>query len=395
MKIKSLSARPILDSRGAWTVEAHITLADGTKAKASVPQGKSTGSSEARALPAPVAVRKVNDVIAAKIKNKEFRTQELFDEFLIKLDGTPDKRRLGANAILATSIAFARATAKARRVPFWQHLRELYGMPVPKHPDITHPRLFMNLINGGVHGGSNLDIQEYVIIPKTRTFKEAAEMGAEMRHELGALIERTKGKQATNLGDEGGFAPNFKNNIEPVHFLKMTAKKLGYQKKIDFGMDAAATEIKNLTQKQLIALYEKLVNEYCIIYLEDPFAENDFLSFAGITMKFGKQVWVTGDDLTTTNVRRMERAHAEGSVNGVIIKPNQIGSVAEALDAVRAARKYGWAVVASHRSGETNDDFIADFAYGVGADGLKLGAPARGERVAKYNRLLEIEANEA
>ncbi len=394
MRIKELWARPILDSRGEWTVETHIAFADGTKAKASVPQGKSAGSFEVRALPAAVAVRRVHHAIGPKIKNKEFRNQELFDEFLVKLDGTPDKRRLGANAVLATSVAFARATAKSRRIPFWRHLRELYGLPVSKNRDVTRPRLFMNLVNGGVHGGSNLDIQEYVIIPKTRTFREAAEMGAEIRRELGALIGRTKGKQAMNLGDEGGFAPNFKNNVEPIHFLKMVMKKLGYEKKIDYGMDAAANEIQRLNQKQLIALYEKLIRAYRLIYLEDPFKENAFLSFAWLTMRFGKRVWITGDDLTTTNVRRMERAHAEGSVNAVIIKPNQIGSVEETLDAVRAARKYSWAVIASHRSGETNDDFIADFAYGVGADGLKLGAPARGERVAKYNRLLEIEEQE-
>jgi len=391
MKIKLLEALPILDSRGAWTVEAHISFSDGTRAKASVPQGKSTGSSEARTLPAEAAVRKINGVIAKKAKNREFKNQEMFDEFLLNLDGTANKQRIGANAILATSIAFARATAKSHGVPLWKHIRAIYGLAVPSGRDATRPRLFMNLINGGVHGGSNLDIQEYVIIPKTRTFAEAARIGAEIRSELGTLLARTKGKPATNLGDEGGYAPNFKNNIEPIHMLKMVVKKLGYAKKIDFGMDAAATDIKRFTHKELSALYEKLIREYNIIYLEDPFGEEDFLSFAAFNMRFGKKVWITGDDLTTTNVRRMERAHAEGSVNAVIIKPNQIGSVTEALDAVRAARKYGWKVIASHRSGETNDDFIADFAYGVGADGFKLGAPARGERIAKYNRLLEIE----
>jgi enolase len=175
--------------------------------------------------------------------------------------------------------------------------------------------------------------------------------------------------------------------------LKAVVKKLKLEKKVDFGMDAAASEISKLSEKELVSLYEKLVREYGIIYLEDPFAEERFAEFSKLNARFGKKVWITGDDLTTTNVRRMERAHAEGSVNGVIIKPNQIGTVTESLDAVRAARKYGWAVVCSHRSGETNDDFISDFAVGVGADGLKLGAPARGERVAKYNRLLEIEQN--
>jgi enolase len=252
----------------------------------------------------------------------------------------------------------------------------------------------MNLINGGLHGGGNLDVQEYVVIPKTRTFKEAAQMGMEIYHALADLIVRTKGKAAANLGDEGGFAPDFKDNAEPIRMLAAVVKKLHYQKKIDFGMDAAATDIKKLNEDQLRALYGKLIREYHILYLEDPFSEERFEEFAGLTANFGKDVWIAGDDLTTTNVRRMERAHAEGSVNAVIIKPNQIGTITEALDAVRAARKYGWKVIASHRSGETDDDFIADFAYGVGADGLKLGAPARGERVAKYNRLLQIEEEE-
>ncbi|MDO8516167.1 MAG: enolase C-terminal domain-like protein [bacterium] len=394
MRVKSLTARPILDSRGSWTIEVRLGLGAGATVTASVPQGKSTGSHEVVALPAKIAVRNINTIIAPKLKRAEFRSQDALDAFLNKLDGTPTKKKLGGNSTLAISIAFARASAAAKGVPLWGHIRSLYGVPVPSSRDVTHPRLFMNLINGGVHGGSNLDIQEYVIIPKTRTFAEAVRVGVEVRNALGEAIAWAKGKQATNLGDEGGYAPNFKNNIEPIHILKGILKKLHYEKLVDFGMDAAATDIKGFTDSDLVQLYEKLIREYNIIYLEDPFAEERFEEFAKLTERFGDKVWITGDDLTTTNVRRMERAHAEGSVNGVIIKPNQIGTVTEALDAVRLARKYGWKVIASHRSGETNDDFIADFAYGVGADGLKLGAPARGERIAKYNRLLAIEAGE-
>lgn len=397
MKIESLTARSILDSRAEWTVEATIELANGARATASVPEGKSTGAAEARALPAVVAVRNINTRIAAAVRGggraarAEFKSQQAFDDFLIKLDGTADKRRLGANAILACSIAFARASAMARDVPLWQYIREAYGMPVASSRSVTHPRLFMNLINGGLHGGSNLDIQEYVIIPRTRTFAESVEIGVQIYNELKMTIERRLGKQATNLGDEGGFAPNFRDNLEPLTMLRAVTKKLKLSKVVDFGMDAAATDIAKERFGAMPALYAKLVHADDFIYLEDPFPENDFGAFAKFTAKYDAGKWITGDDLTTTNVRRMERAHAEGSVNAVIIKPNQIGSVSEALDAVCAARRYGWGVVASHRSGETNDDFIADFAYGVGADGLKLGAPARGERTAKYNRLLLVE----
>lgn len=395
MKVKSLEARPILDSRGKWTVEVELVLRNGVRASASAPQGKSTGSSEAHALPAAQAVRNINGAIALKLRGKDFRSQAALDLFLINLDGTAAKSKLGANSILAVSIAFARACAETRRIPLWKYLRETYGLPVKPHKDVTHPRLFMNLVNGGLHGGSNLNIQEYVVIPKTRTWKEAVEMGTEIYRELGDVIARTKGKTATNIGDEGGYSPNFKDDIEPIHILASILKRLRYQNKVNFGIDAAATDIKKLNDNELKSLYGKLIRNYGLLYLEDPFGEDKFEEFAELTGKFGGGVWIAGDDLTTTNVQRMERAHAERSVNAVIIKPNQIGSVSEALDAVRAARKYGWKVIASHRSGETNDDFIADFAYGVGADGLKLGAPARGERVAKYNRLLEIEREES
>ncbi|HUZ93268.1 MAG TPA: phosphopyruvate hydratase [Candidatus Paceibacterota bacterium] len=388
MKIRSLIARPILDSRGQWTVEAALTLADGVRATASVPQGKSTGSSEARALPAEKAVRSVNNLIASKTRRTAFKNQYAFDLFLHDLDGTPMKSKLGANAMLASSIAFLKAWALTKKLPLWQHVRNVYGLPVRRS---AHPRLFINMVNGGLHAGNNLDFQEYLVIPNCRTIKESVDAGVAVYRELGLMLRRVKGKSAANLGDEGGYAPNFKDNAEPFHLLRAAAKKLKLSKKIDFGMDAAATDVKKMKDRELETVYEKILKRYGLIYLEDPFGEEDFLSFAAFTMHFGKKMWIAGDDLTTTNVRRMERAHAETSVNAVIIKPNQIGTVTESLDAVRAARKYGWAVVCSHRSGETNDDFIADFAYGVGAEGLKLGAPARGERIAKYNRLLEIE----
>jgi enolase len=395
MKISSLSAHPILDSRGQWTVEVALTLQNGARATASVPQGKSTGATEARALPAAVAVKNINTTIATRIIHKDFLDQAAVDEFLVRLDGTVIKSRLGANAMLAISIAFLRATAKTKKMPLWKHVRDEYGIWVDPTATTLHPRLFMNVVNGGMHAGNNLHFQEYLIIPRARTFRESVDIGAAIYHTLGAALARVKGPGAVNLGDEGGFAPNFKGDLEPFKMIRTVAKRLKLDKKIDLGMDAAATNIKGLSRVQLGNTYKKLIKEYSPLYIEDPFAENDFKSFAAFTaentIKNKAQLWIAGDDFTTTDTDRMELAQAKKSINAVIVKPNQIGTVTETLNAVRLARQYKWAVVVSHRSGETNDDFIADFAYGVAAEGLKLGAPARGERVAKYNRLLEIE----
>lgn len=394
-RIRSLEARPILDSRGKWTIEAAIEFKDGIRAIASVPQGKSTGSHEAVSLPADIAARNVNRVIAPYLKRHAPRSQAALDAVLGGSSAAPARvfrgKKLGANASLAVSIAYARAEAAARRMPFWKHIRAIAGLTVPA---AHRPRLFINVINGGLHAGNDLDFQEYLIIPRARTIKESVAIGTAMYHALGDALRRAKGRSATNLGDEGGYAPSFRDNTEPFRILRRVAKELRLTKKVDFGMDAAASDIKGWRESELAAEYAKLFRDYRLAYLEDPFGEERFEAFARLMARFGKRTLITGDDLTTTNTRRMEMAHAEGSVNAVIIKPNQIGTVSDALAAVRAARKYGWAPVASHRSGETDDDFIADFAYGVGAYGLKLGAPARGERVAKYNRLLEIEAKE-
>jgi enolase len=371
-------------------VDVSLTLQNGIRATASVPQGKSTGATEARALPAAQVVRNITNIIAPRIIHKDFLDQAAVDEFLVRLDGTATKSRLGANAILAISIAFLRATARTKKLPLWKHIRDVYGIWVDPTMTALHPRLFMNVVNGGLHAGNNLHFQEYLIIPRARTFKDSIDIGTAIYHALGAALVKAKGRGAANLGDEGGFAPNFKGDLEPFQMLRSVAKKLKLDKKIDFGIDAAATDIKGLSRLQLNNTYKKLIKEYKPLYIEDPFNENDFKSFAAFTAA-NKQLWIAGDDLTTTNTDRMEMAQAKKSVNAIIIKPNQIGSVTEALNAVRLAREYRWAVVVSHRSGETNDDFIADLAYGVAADGFKLGAPARGERIAKYNRLLEIE----
>lgn len=395
MKIKSLSARRILDSRGQWTVEVTSETKDGIRVIASAPQGKSTGSSEARALPTEQAVQNVNKRIAPWIKRKDFQDQVSLDAFLCELDGTSSKAKLGTNATLPVSVAFARVMAKQKEIPLWKYIRAQAGNGAMAKGTLAHPRLFINVVNGGLHAGNNLDFQEYLVIPKCRTIAESVDVGVKLYHALGDALERIKGKNAVNLGDEGGFAPNFKNNTEPFQIIKSTAKKVHLENKIDLGMDSAATDIKKMNDKKLEDVYIKLVRDSNLIYIEDPFNEKDFLAFAALNLHFKGKIWIAGDDLTTTNVRNMKKAHAEESVNAIIIKPNQIGTVTEALNAVHLARKYGWAIVASHRSGETDDDFIADFAYGIYADGLKLGAPARGERIAKYNRLLEIESRES
>ncbi len=386
-KIASVHARPILDSRGEWTVEIQLITDNKQLITASVPQGKSTGSHEAHAVSAEQAVKNIQKIVNPRLKGRNPFEQREIDEFLIKLDGTPTKRRLGANAILGVSMAVARAGALEKKLPLWKHLRALSSLTVPKK---AFPRFYINVINGGLHAGNNLDFQEYLIIPKTKTIVESVRVGTTFYHALGDYLSKTMDKTETNVGDEGGYAPNFKNNLEPFAILKKVAKSLGFGKKVDFGMDAAASGVK-IPRAKLFSLYKSMRRNFDLFYLEDPFREEEFDVFTKLRVALGSKILIAGDDLTTTNVSRMHLAHSHGSVNAVIIKPNQIGTVSEAINAVRLARKYGWTIVASHRSGETNDDFIADFSYGVGADGIKLGAPARGERIAKYNRLLEIE----
>ncbi|MEK7076943.1 MAG: enolase C-terminal domain-like protein [Patescibacteria group bacterium] len=387
--IQSLKARKILDSRGKWTIEVKLITDHQLPVTSSVPQGKSTGSYETQYAPPDVAVRNIEKIIAPRLRGKDPTKQKEVDDLLIKLDGTPNKKRLGANATLGASLACARAGALSKNIPLWKHIRHLSGLKISQKQKEAKPRLYINVINGGLHAGNNLDIQEYLVIPKTKNIAEAVEVGTAFYHALGEYLARIKGNTAQNVGDEGGYAPRFKDNIEPFRILKKVAHELHMANKIEYGIDAAASNIKK-SKMFLASFYRELKNDFGLFYLEDPFGEDDFYDFAELRKKLGNTL-IAGDDLTTTSTMRMERAREAKSVNAVIIKPNQIGTVSEALAAVRFARENGWAVVASHRSGETNDDFIADFAYGVAADGLKLGAPARGERIAKYNRLLEIE----
>ena len=387
-RISSLKARPILDSRGSWTVEVYLKLNDGRVFKASVPQGKSVGSYEASYVPVEAAIKNIQEKIAPKLRGLTATNQKVIDNILNKIDGTPTKRKLGANSTLAVSIAVAKAGAGDSRKPLWKHLRSLGNF---KNTGDC-PRLFMNVVNGGLHAGNNLDFQEYLVIPKTKSIRESITVGTRFYDALRKYLVKLKGETSSNTGDEGGFAPNFKDNLEPFSILKKVAQLTRLETKVDFGMDAAASDV-TLSENKLKSIYKKLSRFKNFIYLEDPFSEDEFKSFADLRNSLGESLLIAGDDLTVTNLIRMEKAYKNKSVNSIIIKPNQIGTVTEAIEAVKLAKNFGWKVIASHRSGETNDDFIADFAYGVGAYGLKLGAPNRGERIAKYNRLLEIEAS--
>jgi enolase len=385
-KISSITARRILDSRGEWTIEATVKLGNRISATASVPQGKSTGSYEASYVTPDKAVKNIKTIISPKLKGLDIQNQKKIDETLIKLAGK-NKSRLGANATLAVSFACARAAAASRKIALWQYIRRKTSLKIPRS---QKPRLFINVINGGMHAGNNLKFQEYMIIPKAPNIEQAVSIGTKMYQALKDFLSLTRGPQAINIGDEGGFAPNFKDALEPFAVLKKVAARFGFQSKIDFGLDAAASNT-NLSKQKLSALYQKMSKKYNLFYLEDPFDENDFKSFTTLKTLIGAKTKIVGDDLTVTNIERMKQAHEEKSINGIIIKPNQIGTLSETLEAVRMARYWKWLVVVSHRSGETNDDFISDLAWATGADGIKLGSPARGERILKYNRLLEIE----
>lgn len=400
--ITSLHAREILDSRGNPTVEAEITTEDGTF-RASIPSGISTGKHEAlelrdggkryHGLGVRKAVRHIEKTIAPELVGRDPRQQEAIDKRMIALDGTENKSRLGANAILAVSLACARAGAAAEKKPLYIHLNRLLG----REQLVQSPCLFFNVINGGKHAGNALLFQEFLISPRTRNIPLALQMGSEAYHVLKDLLEERYGKLATNVGDEGGFAPPLRKAEEALDLLRDAIRKAGYAGKIDLALDCAASAFftkgkyllpEGSTTKKLSSYYEYLISRYKLISLEDPFEQEDFTSFSELLHRTSIQI--VGDDLTVTNVERLEEAIEEKSGNCLLLKVNQIGTLTEALEAVRLAYKNGWKVMVSHRSGETEDDFIADLAVGIGCGQLKAGAPCRGERTAKYNQLLRI-----
>ena len=410
-KIHSIKAREILDSRGNPTVEVDLETNLGIF-RASVPSGASRGKYEAvelrdggkryHGMGVLKAVNNVNKIITPKLKGKDVTRQKEIDELLIKLDGTENKSKLGANAILAVSMAVCRAGAAAKNLSLYQYIFHQFFQCNEERARYILPRPCFNIINGGAHAGNELDFQEFMIVPQGKIFSKNLQIASEIYQELKNLIKKKYIDLAINVGDEGGFAPPIKLPQEAIELILEAAKKLNYEIKII--LDVAASKFfKNgkykmkigvFTRDGLLRYYEKLIKNYPILGLEDPLAEDDWEGWEKLISNSQfliSKPLVIGDDLTVTNPKRIELAQEKKACNAAIIKINQIGTVTEAIEAANLAKSYGWKIMVSHRSGETCDDFISDLAVGIGADFIKSGAPARGERVAKYNRLLKIE----
>lgn len=408
MTVKEIFAREILDSRGNPTVEVDMMLADGSRGRGISPSGASTGEKEAVELRdndpkryggkgVEKAVSGINGEVKASLANKSFENQEGFDKHLIWVDGTENKARLGANAILAASIAFARASAEARKIPLYRQLvdRDKYVMPVP----------CMNVINGGSHADNNIDFQEFMIAPHhASSFKESIRMGEEVFHTLKKLLN-SKGYY-TGVGDEGGFAPNLRSNEEAVEVILEAISKAGYKpgEDISICLDPATSEMWDggkyslfkstkevLTSDQMIELWESWISRYPIVLLEDGLGENDWDGWKKLTDKLGSKVELVGDDIFCTNPKIIQEGIDKGIGNSVLIKLNQIGTVWETLQAVELAQKNGYHCFISHRSGETEDTTIADLVVATSAGHIKTGSGCRSERVSKFNQLLRIE----
>lgn len=386
-KIKSIRAKKIIDSRANFTLEVEVAT-DGGRYVAGAPAGASRGKYEAVAIEIDAAIENVNRRIAPELKGKDPAQQVEIDGLLIDLDGTPNKAKLGANAIAAVSMAICKTGAGTKGMPLWKHIAETYKTK----PAISLPAL--NIIEGGAHAGTALVFQEFMVII-------VLEKAVRLYRALREVIAGRYGKTAVNVGDEGGFAPPISFPEEAIELILTAASKIGLREKIKIAIDVAAsqfykngkykTNMGTFTQEGLMNYYAELIKKYPIVSIEDPFYEEDWQGFARMTDKFGKKISIIGDDLLVTNPKRIREAKEKNACNGVIVKVNQIGTVSEAAEAANLAKSAGWKVIVSHRSGETNDDFIADLAVGLGADFIKAGAPARGERVAKYNRLLKIE----
>lgn len=406
--IAKVIGREIIDSRGNPTVEVDVFLDSGFMGRAAVPSGASTGSHEAlelrdkdpkRYLGKGVrkAVQHIDRLIAPKLIGMDALDQKRIDSTLIRLDGTPNKARLGANAILGASLACARAAANHMEVSLYRHL----GGSAANHL----PLPLMNILNGGAHADNNLDIQEFMILPVgAKSFKEALRMGVEVFHHLKSIL-KAKGYK-TSVGDEGGFAPDLQSNEEAFALIVEAIRKAGYRpgKEIGLGIDAAATEFfrngfyvlkaeKNpkRTSSEMIAYYQNLINKFPILTIEDGLAEDDWKGWKAMTLRLGKKVQLVGDDLFVTHPARLSKGIKGGVANAILIKLNQIGTLTETLEVIGMAKKAGYRTIISHRSGETEDTTIADLAVATGAGQIKTGALSRTERVAKYNQLLRIE----
>ena len=403
--IQRVRAREVLDSRGNPTVEVELTLANGVMHRALVPSGASTGVHEALELRdgdksrylgkgTLKAVENVNTTIAKAVENQTFDCFRALDKALIELDGTPNKSKLGANAILGVSMAFVGACAKAEGKWIYEYLGEGKGTTLP------YP--MMNILNGGSHADNNVDIQEFMIIPNGMpNFHEGLRCGAEVFHNLKAIL-KAKGL-ATSVGDEGGFAPNLGSNEEALQVIVEAIEKAGYTGKVSLALDVASSEFykegmydlagegKKLTADELVALYQDWCEKYPIISIEDGMAEDDFEGWKKLTDALGEKIMLVGDDLFVTNIARLQMGIDKGIANSILIKLNQIGSVSETLDAITMAHENGMRSISSHRSGETEDTFIADLAVAMNTGFIKTGSASRTDRIAKYNQLLRIE----
>lgn len=408
LTIKDIHALEVMDSRGNPTIQASVVLSDNTKASAIVPSGASTGKREAlelrdndktRFLGKGVlrACENVNSVIKHHLIGLEATSQAFVDERLRALDGTPNYANLGANAVLGVSMALARASAKALNLPLYRYLggANALTLPVP----------MLNIINGGSHANNSIDFQEYMIMPLGfESFKEALRASAEVYHTLKKLLDGKN--QLTSVGDEGGFAPNFNNNVEPLEVISQAIEKAGYKlgEEIALALDVASSELvdehfnyhlkgenKILDSYELVAYYKELVAKYPIVSIEDGLSEDDWEGWAFLSKELGRQIQLVGDDLFVTNASILQKGIEKNIANAILIKPNQIGTISETLETIRLAKHHAYQCVMSHRSGESEDSFIADFAVALNTGEIKTGSTARSERIAKYNRLLEIE----
>ncbi len=405
--VKQVKGREVLDSRGNPTVAVEVALSEGTVGQAAVPSGASTGTYEAVELRdgdkkryggkgVLQAVKHINEQIAPAIKGMAATDQEAIDRKLIELDGTDNKSRLGANAILGTSLAVARAAANSLNMPLYRYLGQAneQTLPVP----------LLNILNGGRHAANSTDFQEFMVVPAGATsFSQSLQMGTEVYHSLKKVLKDTG--LSTNVGDEGGFAPPLPSNKEAIEAVLSAIEQAGYQPGRDcfIALDPAASEFykdgryvleregTRLTSAEMVEFYVKWISAYPIISIEDGMAEDDWDGWKLITEKMGDKVQLVGDDLYTTNVSRLNRGIETKASNSILIKLNQIGTLTETISAIRMAQEAGWTAIVSHRSGETEDTTIADLAVGLNAGQIKSGAPCRSERTAKYNRLLNIE----
>ena len=408
--IKDVKGFMVLDSRGNPTVGVRVVTNGLGVGVAYAPSGASTGKHEALELRDETrefhgkgvkkAVENINNVIAPALRGMDSRRQYEVDRKLIEIDGTPNKSRLGGNAIVATSLAVAKAAAATQEVPLYVYLGGATAdtLPVP----------MLNIINGGVHAGNKLDFQEFMIVPGGfSSFSEALRASVEVYHELKALLKEKYGASAVNVGDEGGFAPPIEKAAEALDILLESIKRAGYVPGSDIALalDVAASQLysgekntytvegRELSGEELIELYKELVDSYPIVSIEDPLHEDDFEGFAELTKELGTRILIVGDDLFVTNPARLAKGIEASAANAVLVKVNQIGTLSEAIDVVKLAQRSGYRAIISHRSGETEDTTISDLSVGLSTGLIKTGAPARGERTAKYNRLLEIESS--